>query len=101
MKDVFVDTSGFYAVLDPTDPFHQVATEGFERAEHEGWKLWTTSYVVHESWALIQHRLGWQALDQFLEVLLPFCAIEYVDRALQVLGELRCRNGATAKIEPH
>lgn len=63
MKAVFVDTSAFYAVLDADDPFHPAATDCFERAEREGWTLWTTSYVLHETWALVQHRLGWEALD--------------------------------------
>jgi predicted nucleic acid-binding protein len=42
MKNVFVDTSAFYAILDPEDPFHKTATDGFERAASEGWTLWTT-----------------------------------------------------------
>jgi predicted nucleic acid-binding protein len=33
VKTVFVDTSGFYAVLDGTDPFHPTAKNLFERAE--------------------------------------------------------------------
>lgn len=91
MKNVFVDTSAFYAILDAEDPFHQTATDCFERAAREGWTLWTTSYALHETWALIQHRLGWEALDQFLDVILPCCDVEYVDRALHTLGALRCR----------
>lgn len=35
MKSVFVDTSGFYACLDGTDPFHSQAAAAFERAENE------------------------------------------------------------------
>ena len=58
MKTVFVDTSGFYALLDRTDPFHNTAKDAFQRAEQQKWRLVTTNYVVHETWALIQHRLG-------------------------------------------
>ena len=58
MKALFVDTSGFYAFLDRTDPNHASAVSLFTLAIEKGWELVTTSYVVHESWALIQARLG-------------------------------------------
>ena len=91
MKTVFVDTSGFYAALDGTDPFCQIAAQMFRRSESEGWQLVTTNYVVHETWALVQHRLGWNALEDFLNVLLPLCRIEFVDETLHELGSQRCR----------
>lgn len=58
MRSVFVDTSGFYALLDRTDPFHAECASYFERAEAEGWSLVTSNYVLHETWALIQARLA-------------------------------------------
>jgi predicted nucleic acid-binding protein len=91
MKTVFVDTSGFYACLDGTDPFHPTALAKFEQAELEGWNLVTTSYVVHETWALVQRRLGWVAVDTFLDDLLPRCDIAWVDQTLHDLGTARCR----------
>jgi predicted nucleic acid-binding protein len=91
VKTVFADTSGFYAVLDGTDPFHPDARVAFERAEREKWTLRTTNYVVHETWALTQHRLGWNALDDFLDVMLPLCQVEFVDPVLHALGVARCR----------
>jgi hypothetical protein len=47
MKTVFVDTSGFYACLDGTDPFHSRAVSAFERAEKEPWKLITNYHELH------------------------------------------------------
>jgi predicted nucleic acid-binding protein len=91
VKSVFVDTSGFYAVLDAEDPFHEVARTGFERAERERWQLVTTNYVVHETWALVQHRLGWNAVEDFLDVMLPLCRVEFVDEALHSRAARRCR----------
>lgn len=91
MKTVFVDTSGFYAVLDSSDPFHSRATTAFERAEKDSWTLLTTNYVTHETWALVQNRLGWNALDEFLDVMLPMCHVEFVDSTLLALGVARCR----------
>ncbi|MFM8231032.1 MAG: type II toxin-antitoxin system VapC family toxin [Chthoniobacterales bacterium] len=91
MKPVFVDTSGFYAFLDGTDPFHAQARELFLRARAERWQLFTSSYVVHESWALIQARLGWAAVEDWLDTLLPMCEIVWVDETLHRLGMARAR----------
>ena len=91
MKTVFVDTSGFYACLDGTDPFYRRARAAFERAEKERWELVTTNYVIHETWALVQRRLGWEAVETFLNDLLPRCTIVWVDENLQAAGSVRCR----------
>lgn len=91
MKGVFVDTSGFYAVLDGTDAYHADAVAAFRRVGVEAWPLYTTSYVIHEAWALIQHRLGWDAVDAFMDRLMPLCQVEHVDPTLYALGAARCR----------
>ena len=91
MKTVFVDTSGFYACLDQTDSFHPRALAAFERAEKENWTLLTTNYIVHETWALIQRRLGWEAVETFLNDLLPRCTLIWVDENLYQAAATRCR----------
>ncbi|HEY5296892.1 MAG TPA: PIN domain-containing protein [Verrucomicrobiae bacterium] len=91
MKTVFVDTSGFYACLDQADSFHPRALAAFERAEKENWTLFTTNYVVHETWALIQRRLGWEAVETFLNDLLPRCAVIWADENLYHAASNRCR----------
>ena len=65
VKSVFVDTSGFYAFLDRDDRFHAEAKRLFLKSEAGGFALVTSSYVLHESWALIQARLGWDAAEDF------------------------------------
>jgi predicted nucleic acid-binding protein len=98
VKSVFVDTSGFYAVLDAADPFHTAAKALFERAEGESWQLVTTNYVVHETWALVQHRLGWDAVEDFLDVMLPLCRVEFVDAALHAAAARQCREARRRKL---
>jgi predicted nucleic acid-binding protein len=98
VKSVFVDTSGFYAVLDADDPFHAVARIAFERAEREKWQLVTTNYVVHETWALVQHRPGWDAVEDFLDVMLPLCRVEFVDERLHTKAAQRCRQSRRRKL---
>lgn len=91
LKSVFVDTSGFYAFLDGSDPFHDEAQQSFLRSAREAWRLVTTNYVLHESWALIQARLGWKAVDAWHDRLVAPCEIHWVTPELHALGEARCR----------
>jgi len=91
VKTVFADTSGFYAALDGADSFHAEAARCFRQASTEGWRVVTTNYVVHETWALVQNRFGWDAVDAFLEALLPLCETTWVDLPLHAAGAARCQ----------
>ena len=91
MRQVFVDTSGFYAELDSTDPSHKLAKDAFVLALREKRKLITTNYVVHESWAVIQARLGWDAVDAWRDRLVSLCDVVWVTQEIHNLGEARCR----------
>ncbi len=77
MKAVFVDTSGFYAVLDRDDANHVAAKRAWERLLVEA-KLVTNNYVLLETAALIQHRLGMAALHAFSGAVLPLLEVEWV-----------------------
>jgi len=91
VRGVFVDTSAFYAELDGTDPFHPRAKVAFARAQAENWQLITTNYVVHESWAVVQSRLGWGAVDAWRDRLVRLCEVVWITQELHNLGEGRCR----------
>ena len=82
MKRIFVDTSGLYAAIDTDDRWCATARALFTAASAERWHLLTTNYVVHETAALIQRRLGWEELDGFLTRLLPSCEVHFVDADL-------------------
>ena len=90
MKTVFVDTSGFYAAMDNADPFHAAATGLLRKAVAERWTLVTTNYVLHESWALIQRRLGTEAVADFARGMLTLCDIVFVNSDLHNAGARRC-----------
>lgn len=98
MKVVFVDTSAFYAFLDGSDRFYPKAKELFLRAEQERWHLFTTSFVVHETWALTQARLGWDAVEDWLSSLLPLCEVVWVDERLYERGAARARQAKQRKL---
>ncbi len=68
---IFVDTSALYAVLDRDDERHEQARETWTRILSEDAPLLTSSYVLVESFALIQSRLGMEALRTFSDAVLP------------------------------
>lgn len=98
VKDVFVDTSGFYALLDRTDSFHEVSARLFLKAEREGWHLITSSFVLHESWALIQVRLGWDAVEDWLGSVVSRCEIVWIDQALYTAASARTRQARERRL---
>lgn len=69
-KRIVVDTSAFYALISSTDAFHTQAKLSYERLIDWEWELWTTSYVLVETSALVHHRLGFEALKVFTETIL-------------------------------
>jgi len=98
MREVFVDTSGFYAFLDRTDHFHSVSSTLFLRGEKEGWHLVTSNYVLHESWALIQARLGWEAVEDWLNTLIARCEVVWIDEALHRVAAARARQARERRL---
>lgn len=76
----FVDTSAFFAVLSADEADNERATRWLERiAGTEDERFLTHNYVVIESIALIQRRLGRDLVRTFIDHLLPVCGIRYVD----------------------
>ncbi|MBI3929739.1 MAG: type II toxin-antitoxin system VapC family toxin [Armatimonadetes bacterium] len=98
MKEVFVDTSGFYAFLDADDRHHNESRDLFRQSQTEDWSLVTTNYVVHETWALIQARLGWTALDIWRDDLVVSCDVVWVSQLIHALGEARCRQARERRL---
>jgi predicted nucleic acid-binding protein len=65
-----IDTSAFYALISATDAFHPQAKLAYERLVDWEWELWTTSYILVETSALVHHRLGFEPLKVFMETVL-------------------------------
>jgi predicted nucleic acid-binding protein len=77
MNPVFVDTSAFYAVLDRDDANHPRAAKEWERLLRRA-ALVTNNYVLVETSALLQHRLGLGALRAFSNEIVPLLQVEWV-----------------------
>ena len=75
---VFIDTSAFYALLDRDDESHRKAKNAWVDLLKNDDPLVTNNYVLVETFALIQHRLGMDALRGFQNDILPLVNIEFV-----------------------
>ena len=78
---VFVDTSALYALLDRDDANHRLAAEAWASLLESGEALATSNYVVVETTALVQHRLGMTAVASLIRELLPVVSVEWVSEA--------------------
>jgi uncharacterized protein len=75
---VFVDTSAFYAVMDRDDANHLAAKEAWTVLLREQVTLFTTNYVLVETTALLQHRIGVAAARGFHEDVIPLLQVEWI-----------------------
>jgi predicted nucleic acid-binding protein len=84
---VFVDTSAFFAVLDADDENHNTARQMWEGLlTQEEVVLVCSNYVLVETLALVQHRLGIPAVRTFQEDIMPVLNIEWVDETIHQVG---------------
>jgi predicted nucleic acid-binding protein len=65
-----------------TEERHRDVVRAFRSVLGEGRTLWTTSYVVVETTALLQHRIGLAPVRDLMEHVLPVASVEYVSDAL-------------------
>lgn len=76
--NVFVDTSAFYAVLDRDDANHSAAAKVWADLLREKTALFTTNYVLVETAALLQHRIGVAAVRAFHEDVAPVLQVDWI-----------------------
>jgi len=79
---IYADTSGLFAALVKNDIMHAKAGPAMERLLEEGYEIHTTSYVLLETMALLQARVGLEAARQFENVLRPLLQVHWVDESL-------------------
>jgi predicted nucleic acid-binding protein len=87
---VFVDTSALYALLVRTEADHEAAVRTLDRLVKAKRPLLTSNYVVLETAAVLQHRLGLAPVRDLETHLVPLCRLAWVSeemhgRALQRL----------------
>jgi predicted nucleic acid-binding protein len=79
---VFVDTSAWYALLSSDDPNHDRAEALLEELRRTQEPLATHNYVVVESAALIERRLGRKSAARLFADLVPTADMEWIQPSL-------------------
>ena len=75
---IFVDTSALYAVLDRDDQNHPLAKSTWSSLLQADDALVVTNYVVVETTALVQHRLGMEAVRALCRDILPALDMHWI-----------------------
>lgn len=78
----FIDTSALVALLDASDLRHASAASVWRALLEEEAHLVTSNYVVVESMAVIQRRLGTEAVRAADRGLLPLVQVDWIDEVL-------------------
>ena len=83
---VFVDTSALVALLDTSEDRH-LATAGAwkDLMQADAW-LVTSSYVLVETYALVQRRLGLDATRTLTADIVPLLTVDWVDESVHGAG---------------
>lgn len=66
---VFVDTSGFKALVDSKDEFHMRIKPIWQHLSQEDIDLVTSNYILDESFTLIRDRCGVKIVEKFRDIL--------------------------------
>lgn len=69
MKQLFVDTSAYFALADSRDENHEAATRFIHQMIREGTELLTTNYIIAETHTLLLNRIGYTTALQVIEEL--------------------------------
>jgi predicted nucleic acid-binding protein len=77
---IFIDTSAFYAILDRDDEAHVPARVTWIDllSPDNPLELFTSNYVLVESFALIQARLGISAVQTFHDAILAVVKVHWI-----------------------
>jgi len=78
---IFLDTSAIFALADQRDIYHAAAVRMFDKARDNGEEMLTHSYILVESAALLERRLGLQVALKFLKEVTQFHII-WIDEDL-------------------
>jgi len=83
---VFVDTSALLAVLDASEQGHVLARDAWEQLVTNATPMLTTNYILVETMALVQHRLGMEAARVFQQDIAPMLQIFRINDSLHAIA---------------
>lgn len=83
---VFVDTSALIALLDGSEAKHAACAREWKQLLAQDASLVTSSYVIVETCAVAQRRLGMDAVRALTIDFMPLLAIDWVDESVHGAG---------------
>lgn len=79
---LFVDTSALYAILDGDESRHTEVAAAWQAVTDDNRTLFTSNYVLVETFALVQRRLGFEAIHGFTNIFVPLLQPVWVNEEL-------------------
>ncbi len=79
---LFIDTSALYALLDGDEARHADVVSVWLTVNDNGRILFTSNYVLVETFALVQRRLGLEAVRSLADVFVPLLQPVWVEEEL-------------------
>ena len=80
--NLFVDTSALFAIMDAGDRNHRAAFAVWQGLLKSRDGLQTSNYVILETVALLQNRIGLEAVRLFTADILPIIPVAWVDEGV-------------------
>ena len=78
-EEVFIDTSAFYTLMDRSDRNHSRAADIWPALLEGPGGLFTSNYVIVETFALLQNRIGFDSANVFRRDVLGPVRVLWVD----------------------
>jgi len=82
----FIDSSAGYTLMDRSDRCHNTAAELWQYFIKSDAQMLTSNYIVLETLALLQHRLGFKAADLWYRDILGIVDVIWVERNIHDLA---------------
>ena len=83
---LFIDTSGLYALIVATEREHAAVATVFRSAAEKGRRMTTTNYVLSETSALLQRRIGINPVRDLHDRLVPLLKVVWVTEEMHRRG---------------
>lgn len=83
---LFVDTSALIALLDASDAKHAACAKEWKRLLTADVAFVTSNYVIVETNAIVQRRLGMEAVRSLTVDFLPLLSVDWVDEPVHAAG---------------